>query len=317
VTRTDKTEEKYEKRALQLVLACSRDLKCLPRQISISTMADWLISKKCSWSPSTWRQYRAAVSFTFGPGMSVQLYQSSMPASARRGMRTSGLKEKRLPPSDLEKLLDHLISKNTSDTKISASRLAFLFMICGTITGLRPCEWPSAEICPATPTAPITLRVRNAKNTNGRANGELREILLPDLNKKLDRMIGLLAAVARKFNEEGAYEKRLSSAAKALYRANKELWPNRKKHYTLYSPRHQAAANWKTVFTREQIAALMGHCSIKTATMHYGRRSAGRSCITPGLPTVMAQPSDADVALVSERAESLSQKTESTALLRG
>ena len=74
-------------------------------------------------------------------------------------------------------------------------------------------------------------------------------------------------------------------------------------HYTLYSPRHQASANWKTILTREQIAALMGHRSIETASTPYGRRSAGRSQVIPGLPTVIAQPSAENLAAIYARTE--------------
>ena len=304
MTRTSQTEQKYKQRALQLALACGRVHDCQPAEITTTIMAEWLISNKSRWSPSTWRQYCAAVSFTFGSPISELLHQDSMPKSAKRGRRTSGLREKRLPPDDLKKLLGHFLkSCNRSDTDLSPKSMASLLLVCGTITGLRPCEWPSVVIGPHTTISSVTLLVQNAKNTNGRGNGEARDILLPDLNKSLEGLIRLLVNAARRAAEEGSYEKRFASAAKAVYRATRELWPRRKMHYTLYSPRHQASANWKTILTREQIAALMGHRSIETASTHYGRRSAGRSQVIPGLPTVIAQPSAENLAAIYARTE--------------
>jgi hypothetical protein len=51
-----------------------------------------------------------------------------------------------------------------------------------------------------------------------------------------------------------------------------------KQTIALYSARHQFVADAKySGLSKEAIAALMGHGSIETAGLHYGRGTAGRS----------------------------------------
>lgn len=73
-----------------------------------------------------------------------------------RDERTSGLKEKRLPPDDLQKLLDYLLDEakrrpRQSSNGISTRGMATLLLLCGTITGLRHCEWVSVVVTPCPP----------------------------------------------------------------------------------------------------------------------------------------------------------------------
>ncbi|OAN44274.1 hypothetical protein A6A04_21110 [Paramagnetospirillum marisnigri] len=272
-------------------------------------MADWMIRHKAGWSPSTWRQYRAALSFAFGSQISALLQQPDLPASGKRGRRTSGQKEKRLPPADLKTLLDHLLERinatnNCHKDDLSPKSLAALLLLCGTIAGLRPCEWPSVILCPSSRQSDLLLKVANAKSTNARSHGVFREIELPDLSPSLRKLVLLLVSTARKTTADGTWDRRVASSGKALYRTTRELWPHRKKHYTLYSPRHQAAANWKMILDKEQIAALMGHASMETATTHYGRRSAGRAQVLPGMATVIGVPSEANLLAVRARQSS-------------
>jgi len=75
---------------------------------------------------------------------------------------------------------------------------------------------------------------------------------------------------------KSGFELFYSHCRACLYEATRALWPKRKQHISLYSARHQFAANAKfNGLPLEHIAALMGHASIETATAHYGRRSAG------------------------------------------
>ncbi|MGD9889291.1 MAG: integrase family protein [Halothiobacillaceae bacterium] len=61
--------------------------------------------------------------------------------------------------------------------------------------------------------------------------------------------------------------------AKKLMRA---LWPRRKKKISLYSARHQFAADAKSAdLMPEMIAALMGYAVTETHQTHYGKRRFG------------------------------------------
>jgi len=302
MSRTPRTETSYKRIAHRLRANCCRDLGCSPSHLTMPAFTAWMAQRKADWSPSTWRQYLAAANFAFGSRISELLHEGNLPHSAPRGCRTSGLKEKRLPPDDLKLLLDHLTDSirqpHRQNVHLSPTALAIMLLLCGTVTGLRPCEWPNVTLSPSSPGAELVLRVKNAKATNGRAHGPFRHIRLTDLNRYIDSLIRRLVVEAHAAALIGTYERQTASASQVLYRATRRLWPRRKKHYTLYSARHQAAANWKTLLSKEQVAALMGHCSPETATTHYGRRAAGRSQVMPGLRTVIAQAEAADVEAV-------------------
>ena len=66
------------------------------------------------------------------------------------------------------------------------------------------------------------------------------------------------------------------------------FFPTRKEKISLYSLRHQFSANAKmSGFTREEIAALMGHVVDDTATVHYAKKRSGHSVCM-----VMADPEE-------------------------
>lgn len=81
----------------------------------------------------------------------------------------------------------------------------------------------------------------------------------------------------------------------ALWRATKALWPRRKRRPSLYTGRHQFAADAKSAgLAPEVIAALMGYAVTETHQAHYGKRRSGR-----GHVAVAAEA--ADIARVVER----------------
>lgn len=101
-----------------------------------------------------------------------------------------------------------------------------------------------------------------------------------------------------------AHRKALQDLLGALSR---RLWPNRAKHFALYSCRREFIAQAKMVYSPVEVAALVGHSVDRTAQSHYGRvtKSSGGRDIT--LPT----PDPDDVARVREnvapRLETLSR----------
>lgn len=142
ITRTPKTEERYRQVAQHLTQACGRDLGKHPSDLTAAMMAEWMIKHRAGWSSATWRQYRAALTFAIGPQVSQILSRSELPHPAPRGARTSGLKEKRLPPDDLKRLLDHLLDgikrrPHQSPNGISPKGMAALLLLCGTIAVIR------------------------------------------------------------------------------------------------------------------------------------------------------------------------------------
>jgi len=306
-SKTAKTMQHYRMVAGRLWEKAASELQVPSDNLTTEEFVNWLVAKKGEWSPATWRQYHSACSFAFRDRYEKAIKSISLPDSGKRRQRTSGLKIKRLPPQDLNRLLQHLSprAKNPANPNGAAKPkgvgyFAASSLLMGVITGLRPCEWPNAILIEPTEYQPLSLRVRNAKTTNGRSHGASRTIGLPDLPQHLVGMLCRHLKIVRHFVGQGIYERRVESARRAIHRANQALWPNRHQHYTLYSARHQSAANWKQYLSQEEIAALMGHASSATASTHYGRRSSGQSKILPKHEAPLPLAAPAEVARVKK-----------------
>lgn len=200
------------------------------------------------------------------------LRQTTPPKGRPEYRQTSAQKLKKINNGDLFRLMDYFNGKPSHHGLATQA-----WLLVGIWTGLRPCEWESAEI-----NAADELLVTNAKATEGRAHGDTRIIDLTDLTDQEKQIIDLhlMHVQQAKLNPwhkgKSGFEQFYSRCRSRLYVTTRTLWPKRKQHITLYSSRHQFAANAKfNGLSMEQIAALMGHASIQTATEHYGRRTAG------------------------------------------
>jgi len=169
-------------------------------------------------------------------------------------------------------------------------------------TGMRPSEWATSEIrIVRDQDAPhgrqIWLFVCNAKVSNGRANGPIRAIDLTEIEDRFIEPIWRTIEVAR-FNTEmeglGVWLARMRRVLNQLDKIG--LVQNR---YTPYSARHQAIANWKSVYTPVEVAALAGHAVPKTATTHYGKMKDAWPSVRLG--TLLVRASPVDVARIEAR----------------
>lgn len=90
--------------------------------------------------------------------------------------RTSSLKKKSFP----EAFYYYLVEMDVDKKKNVDSRFNLLvdFVKANIIVGLRPIEWLDVRICSEVETQNLILLVENAKNSQGRANGDLRELKL-------------------------------------------------------------------------------------------------------------------------------------------
>jgi integrase len=286
-------------------------------------LVSWMIAKKTEWSLATWRLYKAAVSHDLAKGDNpasqtalVRLEAEPQTGARKRSGRTSAIKQKSLPPEDLETLADHLRAAHPTET----GRTLVHFLVVGIATGLRPGEWRHAICVPCHPDTGLpALIVRNAKHSRGRGNGSARTLHLGDLDPWLQRRIQSVAEMAAEAEAAGGFDTWMAALRKALYRATREIWPNRARHIALYSARHQCAANLKQVFGRPAVAALLGHASAETAGSHYARRYQGRDSLFPVKSDpeteIVPSPAPAEVATVRKARPSPSQNQEATPLI--
>jgi hypothetical protein len=276
-TKTEDTKAKYIKRSLQLVNRIKKELNVTdldPRQIVV-----WLKDYKSNINPQTWRQYKNAIIYflettgLFEDQASIEAIEYlkgiNSDGTARHTGKTSSLKLKKITIEDWQKLDDYLKSK---DRKWHDELRVWLRA--SIVTGLRPIEWKNTEL--VRDGINYSLRIKNAKNTNGRAHGPTRTLLLTYVTQ--DDLIKIKTHLnnIKTFVGMDEYEFFYNGCYIALYKACRKCWPKRKRHITLYSTRHQFSANAKSSgMSKVEVAALMGHAVDTTAGEHYGRKQAG------------------------------------------
>lgn len=267
----------------------------------------WLIRMKPDISSSTWRSYKAAIAF--------YLYDSTHPsaraaaaildgvsaddgeAAASEGVK--GTKFFRL--EDYNKLLKFCLDRGRG---VGADNM-FHFARAAIRTGMRPSEWATCDLrtCP-NPDAPygrnVWLFVCNAKASNGRANGLVRVLDLSPLSRiDIEPIRFTMALFQRQAPKEGT-EPTIRRLRQAINHIGAATGMSAK--YSPYSFRHQAIANWKTIYSPVEVAALAGHSVPETATEHYGRKRDGWT--GKGTGGIMIRPSRVDVERIMSRIRS-------------
>lgn len=256
-------------------------------------MVDYLVARKARYAANSWGIVRASVTWALERVSSSEsalrsrqieaaierLRRESPEPDADRPVMTSRMKAKKIPEGDMARIRRLAADAGTA-TGVNLGR----YLNAGTLTGLRPCEWPTAIFRRSLRAGfKFELMVANAKATNGRGNGSHRMLYWPDLPERLVDDVLAWIETAR----QPGYDTRLDSMGKLMAKATRSLFPNRKKWPTLYSTRHEAVARWKAYYcwngqSQEErllalatIAALMGHGSDETASKHYARARKG------------------------------------------
>lgn len=212
-------------------------------------------------------------------------------ALPKRTSQTSSPKLKSLP----REVLDTLERYGETAPGVVYVGPLLAFLRANLLVGLRPEEWFGASMFSYLGTQDGTaqrclgLRVRNSKNSYGRANGPYREILLHSISATdLATILHLLEVVEKhRLKSRGETQEELAKSffkplrhcmANALTRSGH---PPAGARPTLYSSRHQAVADAKASgLSDKEIAAFFGHSSPSTAKSHYGKKLSGSSKMT-------------------------------------
>lgn len=262
------TERRYEEVAQRLLAVAERELGH-PWQMDARAAVGMHGNRRSLLGRATWRQYRSALVWYLERAACADAagYARSLDESPclRQAQRTSARKSKRLPEQRLTQLIEHLAGgRGRYDRAIG------LWILSNYYVGLRPEEWWTVEWI-----EPRLLRVRNAKRSQGRTFGTHRTLALDTFSEQEMHVLHQFLAIVTAHSDHQAF---YLACCKRLWRINRQLWPKARRHITLYSGRHQFAADHKAAgLTRDELAALMGHGSNRTADRHYARRQFGRS----------------------------------------
>lgn len=297
MSKTTDTVQAYQARGEQLWLRSGKEYGVDPSTLQPTQYLNWLEKLLSTIKPASRRQYIAASKMllvnmyskkSYDPSIEdnleeaickVQMMQSSQYSNItsikkRWRERTSGQKAKKCG-SDALKILA-IQSKGMRGKWITP---AVIWMMSNTLVGLRPSEWRTAKL---TVIADKTyLIVRNGKHTNGRSHGEFRHLDVTDLKEvELILIQRQLKVVSQHVGDDAKWKAYYSGVRKTIHKVTRKLMPDQRKYPTLYSTRHQFAANAKFAgMGKVEIAAMMGHATDETAGSNYGlKRYGGGGC---------------------------------------
>lgn len=298
-TRSANTKEAYEKRYEQL--RARFEVETGKRDLAPDEVVAHLILLRPELARRSWRVYKNAVMHyleTYYPenGTAISTLKAVTSAGLSDGSaNTSGRKIKHVPVAAWAAIRYALQQRIKRQHRYAHA----LLMVCEStlLTGLRPIEWAFSELGTSDEDGRPVLRVRNAKHSNGRANGSYREMYVDRLTAEEIEHIRVALEYCRCDTNDEA--EKLQRALRHELEAARgvDLSPRRKRQssVTLYSFRHQFVADAKRTFTDPTLtAAVCGHSSTKTAHEHYGRRKHGRD-------GVRVYPTAASIAEVQSR----------------
>ncbi|MFM0240274.1 site-specific integrase [Paraburkholderia phytofirmans] len=282
-TRTEPTIAAYLSRAHGLLCRIAEELE-LPEDAypAPSDVVAYMKRRAKEWKWATFRQYQACLVCRYEMefernrdplfGKTAEEIRA-LPYTDCKAERehggTSSRKRKGIPKRDY----DLLVANLANPTRASEySKLAALWLMAGLATGLRPCEWENACLSEDG----RVLEVQNAKATNGRATGKSRIVPVSTDDFSVIRAhIESIQELRARGLEFSAIQK---GCSQAIRRMCATLWPDdAKRAYALYSARHQFSANTKAIASPEEVAALLGHRSTRTARRHYAQRRSAWS----------------------------------------
>ena len=288
-----KTASRYEKVSRQLRARYTRETGLEPES-DCTAFQDWMKALYATVMPASRRQYQASLAHYQGkhhpdcmPDPIPKDLHDKKAIQAEYGKRGPADKAKGFPPHVGSAVLDALQNAaNKSRGKITRSVWASHLFRAILRFGLRPIEWRGSRFI-YLEDGELALEVPNAKYSQGRAFGPTRTLIVDEkLLRKIDPL-ALESAVWLTENahplDEGTYEKIIKGVKDQMKIILKRCGtPCRlsRREIALYSARHQFSSNAKDDgYTREEVAAMMGHASIYTAGEHYGKRRRGHGSV--------------------------------------
>lgn len=255
----------------------------------------YLIDGRPTWAKRTWIFYKRAVMVSlqssqwmhmvFGAqrvNAAIQSLALEHQSNAKsRGMATSALKAKSFSHEDQRRLIEHL--KQRLQAGDSNAGELFFFIYASLAVGLRPGEWANTALLMEGGKT-VALQVVNAKATAGRGNGPTRTLVLTGLSEFQVAAVQKMVELARRVTQDpGSYPAWQNRLRHYLRRRAKAALGSRKKYPSLYTCRHQFAADAKSTLPPEEVAALMGHGSSATSGRSYARakQSNGKIGVRP------------------------------------
>lgn len=277
----------------RLTIAAKKDLD-IPKDGDITgqQFAHWMIGMKPEWSKNTLKQYKHCI-ISSAQHFNNQRLIERIKAIDYDGCKAGKRSWLKCVPLEMQLAIEETLL-DRADRGEYYARAAFLLFHQTINLGLRPIEWPSLESLGG-----LTFKVRNAKDSHGRAHGRYRCFKFPGtvdrglsrhhegklfkqaltlLGRRRGSRIGWPLDSGEWTKDWAVYYKALKDTLRRTLRQLAKATGNQDYlRIRFYSCRHQFCANQKQAgLSLVEIAALMGHATDATASQYYGKRAHGR-----------------------------------------
>lgn len=321
---TEKTLTIYHAQVESLINRYRREFGIHPtEEIDMRNLSEWFLSTKLDTNVRTWYLYRTALNQYLDkiPTYDASFAQSLLAIDDEDQQRPSH--RRHTEPSQMNRIkflspddFDRIVFECRGSMNDSAMNV-YDYIRANVRVGLRPWEFLSSEIrVISDKNAPfgrqIWMFVCNAKFSSGRANGPMRIIDLSQLRDAAVEPIWRTIESAKfntQINSYGEWLRSLNNVFRRLYKRGVV-----QNAYSSYSLRHQAIANWKSVYDPITVAALAGHATPKTAAEYYG--SAKSAWNKERLENVLVRPSQADIERIQNRMQMAEKRRANTRGMR-
>jgi len=188
-SRIIKTEDDYIKRSVNVVTKYEKINGDVFYKNQDEFVA-WIITETTGKSFSNLRQIKAALVFYSRsmnqPELADKISKITNEHTTVKSPNnsTSSQKKKSVTEAEEVKITEFLRMKHNSSTDSGMNKQTLAFFKAGLCAGLRPCEWENSSLIENETSEaqlpPPILKVKNAKNTNGRSFGDYRYIGLSE-----------------------------------------------------------------------------------------------------------------------------------------
>jgi integrase len=276
--RTLETESDYRKRYRGMAITLAK--KLTEPHVEVDQVIEDLRARAPTLMKRSYYLYRAAIlqclrdlyiAGSVSDAEAEKLVERMKPTACAVGSKI-GKKSKRRRHfrPETQGALTSILGRRAGET---AQNLAEMLDF-GPEIGVRPCEFFGCRL------EGRTLWISSAKYSeqNGRGLAKFRPIELLALDdQEITELANLIARLNRELQKVGGNRTQLVRRYSATMRRTRDLVPSAT-GLTIGSTRHQFRATLaKAGYSREEVAAAMGHAVVKTAETHYGPKKWGWS----------------------------------------
>jgi integrase len=195
--------------------------------------------------------------------------------------KTSAKKVKDATKEEVNTVAEYLLLKKKADPR---DRAASALLVINSFLGLRPIEWRGVNL------KDDVLHVPSAKTTNGRGLVEIRPIRLVSWGSKARGQIQFLVDYLQEWATQSreAFLAEMDRLRQRIAHACRKTGTRR---LCVYGTRHTCIATLRRLgVAPAEIAAQVGHGTVRTHTRHYARSQAGWP-----LTAARTMPADQDI----------------------